>query len=132
MKKEYFIICKTDGTIKIEDFKRDEHGGLLNDIHKTIDGFFEIVHISQIVFMLWKEFVNVIFLCDDEGYLKQLPINITGTALYNHEIRGDIIICKQGYYNHEPDIVGFSNVQEAMKIQKILKNIYNEFSREMK
>jgi hypothetical protein len=64
----------------------------LEEAQKLIGGWVEVVH---------PKFTReVFFLCDEEGLLKDLPINAHGCALYGtvlhgHPIAGDIIVIER-------------------------------------
>lgn len=69
----------------------------LNDFHsiqKVIGGYFETVKTQK----MWDYFKQpMIFLCDEEGHIKNLPLNRFGSWLYDTErhgwpIAGDIIL----------------------------------------
>lgn len=62
---------------------------------------------------------------DEEGLLKNLPLNAVGSILYgtaehNCPIVGDILIMQDGFRDGERDIVGL-NDQEASAFKKVLE-----------
>ena len=68
----------------------------------------------------WYERVNPVglehpycMMVNDEGLLRNLPLNLVGSLLYGteihgHPIVGDVIFLKLGYYRGEPDVVGMT------------------------
>lgn len=76
-------------------------------------------------------------LIDEEGILKDLPVNLVGSYFYEFDkhgcpIVGDIYIAKDGYFGGEPDIVGLDEndikvldcrVDQIIEDCKGLKNI---------
>lgn len=108
--KEYFIICETDKAPYVVETDRDETY-FLDFIHSHIDGFFEIVAPQNPE--IKSRMGGMLILCDDEGLLKKLPINLVGSYLYGNTIVGNIIIGKHGYYKGTPDVVGFDDKEYA-------------------
>lgn len=98
--KEYYIVAKTDGTMFIEEYERKEDGSLSDFYNKYIDGYITILN------------------------SRKLDLNIIGTILYGDYMLGNVIIGCSGYYNGEPDIVGFKNKEEATEFMKILRKYY--------
>lgn len=56
----------------------------LQQIQTTIDGYFEVVKVP---------FCHNILLVDEEGKLKNKPINVLASTLAQKEIVGDVILC---------------------------------------
>lgn len=114
--KEYFIICETDKEPYVVEYVTEsetERGGtdFLKFINTYIDGLFEIVRPHNPA--LKSRTDGMLILCDDEGLLKKLPINLVGSYLYGNTIVGNIIIGKHGYYKGTPDVVGFDDKEYA-------------------
>lgn len=64
------------------------------------------------------------FVCNEEGLLLNLPINLVGSLLYGTQehgnpIVGNIAIAQRGWRDGEPDIVGIPD--------GIIENIYKQF-----
>ena len=108
--KEYFIICETDKTPYVVETDRGETD-FLDFIHSHIDGFFEVVSPQNPE--IKSRMGGMLILCDDEGLLKELPINLVGSYLYGNTIVGNIIIGRHGYYKGTPDIVGYDSEEDA-------------------
>jgi len=56
----------------------------LEQIQKTIDGYFEVISVPN---------CHNILLVDEEGCLKDKPINVLASTLAQREIVGDVILC---------------------------------------
>lgn len=97
------IIITTDNRIEVQEFERP----LYESIGKIVDGYIEIVHprgISDPYCMIANE----------EGLLKDLPINEIGCILYQtfihgYPIVGNIVIMKIGDTPDGSDIVGLED-----------------------
>lgn len=126
--KEYYIVAKTDGTMFIEEFERIEGGskdGCLSDLYnRYIDGFITIFNSGIKVPKADKNRPDILVICDDEAILKDLDLNIIGSILYGDYILGNVIIGCSGYFNGEPDIVGFETKKDAIKFMEILQKHY--------
>ena len=94
----------TDNKISIIDVDFDD----FRSIQRAIGGHFETVH-TQLMTDYLKD-PSLIMLVDEEGRIKELPINPVGCALYRGIIVGDLIFAKtQG-----EDIIAPENA-EALK-----------------
>lgn len=73
------ISITTGGT-----FKPVEHNDTLDELHQYVDGFIEYVHIVD----------NIYMICDEEGKLKDKPLNTIATNLlgYYKNILFDFIV----------------------------------------
>ena len=134
--KEYYIVAKTDGTTFIEEFERkennkeeyfrEESSSLSKLYNKYIDGFITIFNSRIKAPKANKNRPDILVLCDDEAILKDLDLNVIGSILYGDYILGNVIIGCSGYFNGEPDIVGFETREEAFKFMAILHIYYNK------
>ena len=78
-------------------------------IQRAIGGHFETVH-TQIMADYFKD-SSVIMLVDEEGLIKELPLNPVGSALYKGVIAGDLIFAQI----RGEDIVAPDDVEELKK-----------------
>lgn len=78
----------TDNKISIIDVDFDN----FRDIQRAIGGHFETVH-TQLMADYFKD-PSLIMLVDEEGRIKELPINPVGCALYRGIIAGDLIFAR--------------------------------------
>ena len=62
--------------------------------------------------------------------LKNLDLNVIGSILYGDYILGNVIIGCSGYFNGEPDFVGFESEEEAIKFMELLIIGYNAIMKE--
>lgn len=94
----------TDNKISIIDVDFDD----FRSIQRAIGGHFETVH-TRLMADYFKD-SSMIMLVDEEGLIKELPLNPVGSALYRGRIAGDLIFARvQGV-----DIVAPDN-PEALK-----------------
>ena len=71
----------------------------LHGMQQLVGGYIEIVRPAY----LRRPYVMIV---DEEGMLKGLPINNTGSLLYNGPIVGDVLILKEGFNEDgEPDLL---------------------------
>lgn len=104
------IKVTTDNTVSVIDVDFND----FRSIQKAIGGYFETVK-TQKMFDYFKR--PMMFLADEEGHLKRLPLNQLGSYFYDTErhgwpIAGDIILAvPDGEY-----ILGLDDA-EAMKTQ---------------
>lgn len=78
----------TDNKISIIDVDFDD----FRDIQRAIGGHFETVH-TQLMEDYFKDTL-LIMLVDEEGRIKDLPINPVGCTLYRGIIAGDLIFAR--------------------------------------
>ena len=78
----------TDNKISIIDVDFDD----FRSIQRAIGGHFETVH-TQLMADYFKD-PSVIILVDEEGLVKELPLNPVGSALYRGKIAGDLIFAQ--------------------------------------
>lgn len=123
--KEYYIVAKTEGTMTVEEYEHKENGSLSDLYNKYIDGCITIFNSRIKVPKANKNRPDILVICDDEAILKDLDLNVIGSILYGDYILGNVIIGCSGYYNGEPDIVGFGTAKEANELMKFLGIYYN-------
>lgn len=81
-------IIKTDGTVQ-EIQPKNGKGFKFEELHEYVDGFIEIVRCGR----------GVLLIVDEEGKLKQKPLNTMATGIFqmlchtNEVIAGDVVIC---------------------------------------
>ena len=78
----------TDNKISIIDVDFDD----FRSIQRAIGGHFETVH-TQLMEDYFKD-PSLIMLVDEEGLIKELPINSVGCILYRGIIAGDLIFAR--------------------------------------
>lgn len=120
MAQEKIIVIRADDTLEVHDIARVD-GNYLDDLQRLIGGYIEIVH----AVWLAKPYVLI---CDNEGKLKDKPINracssLYGSCVHGFPMNGDIVLMKEGFYEGEPDIVGLTE-QEASGLLSDLKLSY--------
>lgn len=75
------------------------------------------------------------FLCNEEGLLKNLPINVMGSLWYGtldhgQPIVGTIVVMKLGYRDGEPDIIGLED-SEIDEIKSMVTVVSSGHMREV-
>lgn len=78
----------TDNKVSIIDVDFDD----FRSIQKAIGGHFETVH-TRLMADYFKD-PSVIMLVDEEGGVKEFPLNPVGSALYQGRIAGDLIFAR--------------------------------------
>ena len=78
----------TDNKISLIDVDFSD----LKSIQRAIGGHFETVH-TQLMADYFKD-SSVIMLVDEEGLIKELPLNPVGSTLYRGVIAGDLICAR--------------------------------------
>ena len=94
----------TDNKVSVIDVNFDD----FRSIQQAIGGHFETVR-TQLMADYFKD-PSVIMLVDEEGLVKELPMNAVGSALYRGGIVGDLIFAK----TKGEDIIAPENA-EALK-----------------
>ena len=110
------IVITPENTISIQEFGDP----LYKTVGAAVGGGIEIVRPR----LLKQPFCMIV---DDEGLLKQKPLNVVGSFLYetlSHgcPIVGTIVFMKEGFRNGEPDIIGLENEDV-----QYLTNMFNQF-----
>ena len=75
-------IIKTDGTI-VECNPADKHGFTLREMQKAVGGYIQQVGRYQ----------NKSIWADEEGLLKELPLNEIASRFCFRQIVGDVLVC---------------------------------------
>lgn len=95
--------------------------GSTDEIRSLIGGWLELVRPR----FLPPQFIMLV---DDEGLLKELPVNLIGSALYGMEapspIVGPVVIAAEGIVNGEPDVVGLSDDEVCDLLERYLPRMY--------
>ena len=86
------IKVTTDNKVSYVDVNFDDY----KDIQRVIGGNFESVHTNRIANFFGND---IIFLADEDGLIKNLPVNqlgcfFYGTMFHGHPIVGDLILAK--------------------------------------
>lgn len=119
MEKEYGVLLTTDNKVSII---------VLDPVYETlkssVGGYIE--HTNP--FMLREPNCMIV---DEEGLLKEKPLNFLATWFYNGKtttpidfspIAGDVVFCKDGYRDEEPDILGYTE-EEANAVYGVMKEM---------
>lgn len=87
-----------------------------NAVRKVLDGYMEVVH----PMLLKRPFC---ILVNDEGLIRNLPVNEFGTFLYQGIIAGNLIIAKIGFVDGERDIIGLDDKELDGLIKRLSDTI---------
>lgn len=114
--KEKVIAITTDNIISIEELEII-NGSMLEGLQQIVGGYIEIVSPVNLDDPLR-------LVCNEEGLLKELPVNVVGSLLYGtlqhgYPIVGNIAILQEGWRDGEPDIVGIPD--------GIIEQIFSQF-----
>lgn len=99
------IVFTTDEKMYVKDFENP----LYQTVGEVVGGYIEIVNPRGL-----KD--PFCFICNEEGLLKGLPINLIGSVWYGtlehgHPIVGNIVVMKEGMTDDGPDIVGLTDAE---------------------
>lgn len=94
------ILVTTDGKMLIKEYQAPLHKTLGTDV----GGYIEIVRPKGLP-------RGLVFICNEEGLILDLPFNATGSAIYGGPIAGDIIFMAEGMTPEGPDIIGLTDEQ---------------------
>lgn len=104
------LVVTTERKMYVKDF-------ISNDaIYKVLGGYMEVVHP-----MLLKQ--PFCILVNDEGRIKDLPVNEFGTFLYQDIIAGNLILVKEGLFGGGRDITGLNDKELDGWIKKLSDTI---------
>lgn len=98
------IVVTPERTMYRKDFGKP----LYKAVEPVLDGYMEIVRPA----FLPEPFRMLV---NEEGRLKQLPLNEVGSTWYGGLIVGNIIVVKQEFTEDGPDIVGLTEA-EGLKV----------------
>lgn len=109
------IVITTDNKVGVRQFGLP----LYKTVGKIVGGYIEIVHPKG----LPNPYIMIV---NEEGLLRDLPLNKTGSVLYQtyihgYPIVGDIVIMKIGDTLDGPDVVGLSDSDIQCLMPEFLK-----------
>lgn len=96
------VVVNTKNEMYVKDFAQP----LYETIGKEVGGWIEVVHP---VGLKWAP-SNLCFVCNEEGLMYNLPLNLFGSVLYGFHIHGNpivgnIVFMREGMVDGEPDFV---------------------------
>ena len=108
------IFCDVDSNPIVKEIASTD------DLRGLIGGWLELVRPR----MLPPDFLMLV---DEEGLLKELPVNLIGSALYGFgapsPIVGPIVIAAEGIVDGERDVIGLTDDQCSELIEKYLPRL---------
>ena len=101
------IVVTTDNHLKVQEFAAP----LYKSVGAAVDGWIEIVRPGG----LKKPFVMIV---NEEGLIKELPVNVVGSLLYGTPVHGspivgNIVIMKEGWTSEGKDLIGLTDEEAA-------------------
>ena len=108
------IVISTENQLTVRDFGAP----LYKTIGEAVGGWIEIVRPGG----LKSPYVMVV---NEEGLIKELPINIAGSILYGtpahgSPIVGNIVIMKEGWTDEGKDLLGLSDEEVVTLTNKLV------------
>lgn len=121
------VVFTTDNQMYVKDFGRP----LYETVGKEVDGWIEVVHPVG----LKRAPSKLCFVCNEEGLLRNLPLNAFGSVLYGtqrhgHPIVGNIVFMREGIVNGEPDFVELTDA-DIQWIKKLARDVSGGLIREV-
>lgn len=116
MKQEFFIRISVDFTVTTIAAERKP------DLQFYYDqiGADDIEIIRQ-----WKK-THQVLIVDGCGLLRENPqVNILASYLTGREIVGNVLMCKEGLRDGEPDIIGY-NIKEVTAARLAIRTIFDQ------
>lgn len=103
-------------THDLQMFTRDFGEPLYKTVGEAVDGWIEVVHPRGLEYPLC-------FICNEEGLIRELPLNALGSYWYGTlqhgcPIAGNIVVMKEDYLCSEPDITGLTD-EEIRKVKEM-------------
>jgi len=128
------IKITTNNVISVIDIQEPT----LKGMQKEVDGHIEVVRPYGLSELNVPQKETLIMIVNEEGRCIGLPLNKTGSHLYNDNpyvgfepIVGDILFLAEGFVDGEPDLVGLEDDQvESLMIE--LKNKFEFLQEETK
>lgn len=119
------IVISTENQLTVRDFGAP----LYKTIGEAVDGWIEIVRPGG----LKSPYVMVV---NEEGLIKELPINIAGSILYGtpahgSPIVGNIVIMKEGWTDEGKDLLGLSD-EEVVTLTNKLVSLFQRAGKSFK
>ena len=110
------IVFTTDLKMQVKDFDQP----LYETIGKEVGGWIEIVHPEGLDYPLC-------FVCNEEGLIHHLPLNIFGSVLYGtHKhgspVVGNIVVMREGMTEDGPDLVDLTD-EDIEHVKKLAQEI---------
>ena len=106
------IVFTHDEKMYVKEFDQP----LYKSVGEVVGGYIEVVHPRGL-----RE--PLCFICNEEGLLEGLPMNLIGSLWYGtqhhgHPIVGNIVVMKEGWTDDGPDIVGLEE-QDILLVKSI-------------
>lgn len=114
-----------------EMYVKDFGQSLYETVGKEVGGWIEIVHPVG----LRKAPSSLCFVCNEEGLLRDLPLNVFGSILYGTQthgspIVGNIVIMREGMVNGDRDFVELTD-SDIRWIKKLAHDVSGGLIREV-
>ena len=118
------VVITTDLKMYTKEFGQP----LYKTVGEAVDGWIEVVHPRG----LKRPFC---FICNEEGLIRDLPLNPLGSLWYGAiqhgcPIAGNIVVMKEDYVGEELDIVGLTD-KEIAQIKVMAMEACGEFVQDL-
>lgn len=116
MKQEFFIVIGVDMTVKTVAAERKP----------DLDFYYSLIGEQGLeIIRQWRKSHQVL-LVDDCGLLRENPrLNILASYLTGRVIAGNAVMCKEGFRDDEPDIIGYT-LHEVTAARLAIKAVFDE------
>lgn len=118
------VVITANRTVSVREFEP-----VIDGLQEAVGGWIEVVHPRGI-------HPPLCMIVDDEGLLKDKPINHIASIWYGYPIVGDVVICKEGWTPEGNDLVDMGHDTAENICNQILKTfagtsrVQNERSKE--
>lgn len=108
------LVITTYNKCRVEEYGEP----LYRTVGETVSGYIEVVHPKG----LPSPYCMIV---NEEGLIKELPVNLVGSILYGSHIHGspivgNIVIMKDGIRDGEPDVVGLDTADVAKLVLMLM------------
>lgn len=121
------VVVTTQDEMYVKDFAQP----LYKTIGEAVGGWIEIVHPVG----LKRAPSNICFVCNEEGLMHNLLLNVFGSVLYGFHIHGNpivgnIVFMREGIVDGEPDFVELTD-EDIAWIKKLAREVSGGVIREV-
>ena len=121
------VVVTTNEEMYVKDFAQP----LYETLGKEVGGWIEVVHPIG----LKRAPSNLCFVCNEEGLMHNLPLNMFGSILYGmpmhgNPVVGNIVFMREGMVNGEPDFVDLTDA-DIRWIKKLARDVSGGAIREI-